>query len=122
MSERVTLGEYQAAVAAQRKTKKVTPETALKKTCIAYLELQGWWSRPIMQQGMVPKNCKGLPDRIALKNGRTVYLEFKSPGRKLRPDQELRKAEIEAHGGMWITVYRLEDLYVLGDERQGVLR
>jgi hypothetical protein len=99
--------------------RRVTPESALKAACVQYLRLQGWLTYPLVQQGIGA--VRGLPDRIAIKHGRTVYLEFKRPGGKLSPDQESRRAEIEAAGATYLVVRCVEDLYVLGDNRQGVL-
>jgi hypothetical protein len=99
--------------------RRLTPETAVKRACVQYLRLQGWLTYPLVQQGIGA--VRGLPDRIAIKNGRTVYLEFKGPRGRLSPDQEARRAEIEAAGAAYLVVRAVEDLYVLGDERQGVL-
>lgn len=124
MTSRMTAAEYQkmGAITSAGK-KKVTPETALKRTCRAYLELQGWLYWALPQQGMMPKNHRGRPDGLAIKNGRHVWIEFKAPGKgkKLRPDQEVRKAELEAAGAAVLVVDCVEDLYVLGDERQMLL-
>ncbi len=124
MTSRITAAEYRKMGALTREGKRrVTPETALKRTCAQYLRIQGWlyWAFP--QQGMMPKGHRGRPDGLAVKAGRHVWIEFKAPGKnkKLRPDQELRKAELEAAGATVLVVDCLEDLYVLGDERQGVL-
>lgn len=47
----------------------------------------------------------GLPDQIALKNGITVYLEYKVPGNKLSPMQEIVKQDIEKQGCSYFLVY-----------------
>ena len=99
----------------------VTPETALKRACTQYLTLQGWLVKPWFQQGMVPKNVQGMPDKLAIKNGRHVWLEFKAPGKNLSPKQRERKAELESYGAEVYVVHAVEDLYVLGDERQLVM-
>lgn len=99
--------------------RRVTPETALKAAGVKYLRLQGWLTYPLVQQGI--GTVRGLPDRLAIKNGRTVYLEFKSPQGRLSEHQELRRQEIEAAGATYLVVRRLEDLYALGDERQMVM-
>ena len=120
MAERMTAAEYQRAGFPGRK-RRVTPETALKHACVQYLRLQGWLTYPLIQQGITPVNLRGLPDRIAIKNGWTVYLEFKSPTGRLSEHQKARRAEIEGAGATYLVVRDVEDLYVLGDERQGVL-
>ena len=119
MTERMTAAEYQRAGFPGRKKRRMTPETALKAACKQYLQLQGWLTYPLVQQGIGA--IRGLPDRIAIKNGRTVYLEMKAGKGRLSEDQEIRRAEIEAAGATYLVVRCVEDLYVLGDERQGVL-
>lgn len=121
MTERMTAEEYRKhppRVAGHR----VTPETALKHACVEYLRLQGWLTYAWFQQGMVPKNLRGMPDRIAIKGGRHVWLEFKSPQGKLSSDQELRIEELRAAGAEVLVVRSLEHLFVLGDERQMVMK
>jgi len=41
----------------------------------------------------------GVPDRIVVLNGRTIFVETKAPGESLRRLQEIRVAEIRAAGG-----------------------
>lgn len=94
-----------------------TPETALKNACKQYLALQGWDSLPLTAGlGSVP----GMPDRLAMRAGRVVALEFKRPGGKLSPAQEAMQARWEAAGCTYLVVRSVEDLYVLGG-RQEVL-
>ncbi len=119
VTQRMTTAQYRALPS--RAKSKVTPETALKRACIPYLRLQGWLYWPILQQGMMPTGFRGRPDGIAVKNGRHVWLEFKVGNKGLRSDQKLRKAELETAGAMVLIIRRLEDLYVLGDERQLLL-
>jgi hypothetical protein len=100
--------------------KRVTPETALKRACVQYLQTPGCLTYPLVQQGIGA--VRGLPDRIALKNGRTVYVEFKRPAGKLSPDQLNRKAEIEATGNLYLVVRQVEDLDALGDLSTAIAR
>jgi hypothetical protein len=120
VTTRMTAAEYHKQIP-KVGGRRTTPETALKHACIQYLRLQGWLTYPLIQQGITPVNLRGLPDRIAIKNGRTVYLEFKSPQGRLSEHQEARRMEIEAAGATYLVVRRLEDLYALGDERQLVI-
>lgn len=41
----------------------------------------------------------GVPDRIAIGNGRTVFVELKAPGEKPRALQRAIHRQIQAHGG-----------------------
>ena len=122
MTARMTAAEYQrmGAITSAGK-KKVTPETALKKAVKQYLTLQGWshWWHLQSSFGVYP----GLPDIEAIKNGRVVFIETKTARGKLSPGQEAFRDMIEAAGGTYLVVRCVEDLYVLGDERQmGVVR
>lgn len=98
---------------------RVTPETALKAAVKQYLSLQGWrhWYHLQSSFGVYP----GLPDIEAIKKGRVVFIECKAPHGRLSPAQKAFKAMIEEAGGTYLVVRALEDLYVLGDERQMVL-
>jgi len=49
----------------------------------------------------------GIPDRIAIKNGRVLFLEIKKPGGKLSPGQIIFRDLILSHGGEY---YRIDDL------------
>lgn len=116
MSHRMTAAEYRKA---PKRTAHVTEETLIKRAVKAYLELQGWshWWHLQSGFGVYP----GLPDIQAIKDGRTVYIECKSATGRLSPAQAAFKAMIEAAGGTYLVVRCVEDLYVLGDERQMVI-
>ena len=69
------------------------------------------------QQGM---GCrKGYPDDTALKDGLTYYIEVKTPDPKsyLKPAQRKVKADIEAHGGIFIVARCLDDIDFLLNKR-----
>jgi hypothetical protein len=118
MSEHMSAAEYQAQGFPGRKSK-VTPETALKTAVKQYLSLQGWshWYHLQSSFGVYP----GLPDIEAIKDGRVVFIETKSKDGKLSPGQKKFRDMIEAAGGTYLVVREIEDLYVLGDERQMVM-
>lgn len=119
MTERMTAAEYRKQ-APKIGGRRVTPETALKHAVKQYLSLQGWshWWHLQSSFGVYP----GLPDIEAIKDGRTVYIETKTPKGQLSPAQEAFKKMIEDAGGTYLVVRQIEDLYVLGNERQMVLR
>ena len=48
----------------------------------------------------------GCPDMLFMKNGRVIFCEFKSPNGRLSVQQQLRIAELKAHG---IEVYVVSD-------------
>lgn len=108
MTERMTAAEFNHMHAVGSTGK--TPETLLKEVCTTWLAMNGWQSYAWFQQGMVPTSLKGMPDRIAIKGGQHVWIEFKAGKNKLRPAQELRKAELEAAGAIVLVVHTLDEL------------
>lgn len=86
---------------------RITPETALKRQVKDYLALRGVWNVPLLQ-GI--GSYKGLPDRIAIKAGKTYFLEFKSPTGRLSEYQQEFKTNTEDAGGIYIEVRSVEDV------------
>lgn len=50
-------------------------EKTIEKNCVKWAESQGWLSYKFVS----PSN-RGVPDRIFLRDGKTVFVEFKKPG------------------------------------------
>ena len=71
------------------------------------MQIKGWFIFPILQ-GLGAH--KGISDYIAIKAGRTVYIETKSPAGKQRPGQKEFQADIEAKDGEYFLVDCYEDL------------
>ena len=55
----------------------------------------------------VSPNQRGVPDRMFIKAGQLFFVEFKAPGKKLRPLQQLRCDEIIAAG---FSVHIIDDV------------
>ena len=53
---------------------------------------------------------KGIPDIIAIKQGRVLFLEIKRPGGKQSEHQWQFQIFIEGHGGEYYIVKSLDDL------------
>jgi hypothetical protein len=88
--------------------KRQTPETALKRATIQLLKIHKipTWAL-VAGLGSIP----GLPDRIGiLSGGLFLALEFKANGRKLTDYQQSVKEQIEAAGGKYIVVRKIEDV------------
>ena len=82
-------------------------ESDIKRQVKEYLNIMGWYNFPLTAGiGSFP----GLPDRIAIKNGRTLYLEIKIPKGKLSEKQKIFQTNIEKFGGEYYVVRSLEDL------------
>jgi len=82
------------------------PESLVLKSVRAYLRQFGWYVVRI-QQGM---GChKGVADLVATREGRTVWVEVKTPtGRQSDAQREFER-EIKAHGGEYVVVRCVED-------------
>ena len=87
-------------------------ESDIKKLTKDYMQLLGWYIFPILQS----MGChKGISDFIAIKAGRTVFIETKSPTGTQRPDQIEFQAMIEAKGGEYFLVDCYEDLIKINE-------
>jgi Holliday junction resolvase len=59
----------------------------------ARFERAGWLVVKLLQT-----NCNGIPDLMCLKNGKTVFIEVKQPGREATELQKYRHAELISQG------------------------
>ena len=76
------------------------PESIVVSAVRSWLQRRGW-DVTRHQQGMGSR--KGFPDLTALREGRTVYIEVKTPFGKLSPYQEEFRDVCEAHGGTFVS-------------------
>ena len=68
----------------------------------------------------VPLSLNGVPDRLVfLPNGKFGFIELKAPGKKLRPLQEKRKAQLELLGFLVFKVDTKEMIGGILDAIQG---
>lgn len=86
---------------------KQTPENIIKKQVKDYLYWRGWFSFHVMQ-GLGA--YRGIPDRIAIKGGRVLFIEIKSPTGKLSDDQKRFKKTVELQGGHYIVARSCDDI------------
>lgn len=97
-------------------------ERDIQRAIVDYLRLTGWLVWEFAKPGARPKcpQCgawvgsvrtapKGTPDILALKDGRYLWLEVKTPTGKLTEAQAQMALEIEAHGGVGHVVRSLEE-------------
>lgn len=78
-----------------------------------YAQLRGWWTIKVESP-----TCNGIPDRLYLRRGIYVWVEWKRPGRApdgLSAIQRVRIKEMREHGA---TVYVLDDM----DEFREIMR
>lgn len=69
-------------------------EKKLEKRCADLARTHGWWTRKFSS----PSN-RGVPDRIFMKDGKVIFVEFKAPGKEPTPLQWHELDLIKEHGG-----------------------
>lgn len=68
-------------------------EAIIQSGIIKYLECNGWLPIKLIQT-----NKNGIPDLMALKNGRTVFIEVKQPGKRANDLQKYRMDQLNKKG------------------------
>lgn len=71
----------------------MTREIEIERPACDFAETRGWW-----ESKFVSTNKRGVPDRIFIRRGRVVFIEFKRPGEDATPQQQKRHREMRAHG------------------------
>lgn len=85
-------------------------ESDIKKQCKDYLDLNHWFSFPVHSQSYYAK--KGISDRIAVKNGIVLFIEFKTDkGKQSKYQVEFMNNIIE-NGGHYFIVRSVEELII----------
>lgn len=92
-------------------------ESQIKEQCRKWLDKNGWFSFNIHQQGMY---ChRGISDRIAVKDGEVVFIEYKTKEGKQSEYQKIFQRDIESKGGRYLLIRSLEELvFELGGFKQ----
>lgn len=68
-------------------------EKKTEKQCCNVAKANGWWTRKFAS----PSN-RGVPDRMFIKDGRVVFIEFKAPGNEPTNLQDHTMGEMREHG------------------------
>lgn len=82
-------------------------ESAVEAECDEALQRAGWYVREIQNKRRIKK---GFSDRLILRRGRVVFVEYKTKTGRQRPEQIEFMNEIRAHGGEYRIVRGLEDI------------
>ena len=88
--------------------KKIKPETIIRNAIRDYLRVKGWSVIRIYQSQF---SERGIPDLYALKNGRGIWIEVKTPNprSKLSSDQEQFGRGIKNYGGEWFVFRSIDE-------------
>ena len=88
------------------------PESLILRAVRGHLERGGWYVVRI-QQGL---GCvKGIADLVAMKDGRTCWIEIKTPSGRQSDYQVAFERAIVAHGGQYRVVRSVDDVADLLD-------
>lgn len=85
----------------------MTEETGIKHQIKDYLDLKGVFHFPILQ-GLGA--AKGIPDRIAVKDGKFYAIEVKAKNGRLSTYQKLFKDRLTWAGGIYIEARSINDV------------
>lgn len=79
-------------------------EVQIESPCVFLAEEAGWYQRKVSWVGRV-----GAPDRVFIKGGRTVWVEFKATDEEPRLSQVLEHEEMREHGAELYVVDSVAD-------------
>jgi len=68
-------------------------EKKLERRCTDIAKAKDWWTRKFVS----PSN-RGVPDRIFIRKGDVLFIEFKAPGNDLSPLQADCIDRMQTHG------------------------
>lgn len=75
------------------KRDEATTEAKIERRACDWAKSKGWYVRKFVSPGM-----RGVPDRIFIKDGRVVFIEFKSAKGKTTPLQEYEIKQLRDQG------------------------
>jgi hypothetical protein len=79
-------------------------EKDLESDITDFAEVRGWWSTKYVAPAR-----RGVPDRIFIRRGRTVFIEVKKLDEEAKIQQERVHREMRAHGAEVHVVDNIED-------------
>jgi Holliday junction resolvase len=82
-------------------------ESKIQTNIKARFERAGWIVVKLIQT-----NCNGIPDLMCLKNGQTVFVEVKQPGRGPTDLQRFRHTQLIQSGFQVFTLTSEKDLII----------
>lgn len=106
--------EFAQLKAGKKAKPKAPKEVDIQSAIRDYLRWSGWF---VIRHQQTLGSHKGLSDLTAIKAGRTVYIEVKTPKGVLSADQEQFRSDIEAHGGTYIVARSVDDVRALCERR-----
>ena len=71
----------------------IIKESSVQTSIIKYLKSEGWFVTKL-----VSTSTSGIPDLLAIRNGRTIFIEVKRIGGKTSSIQDYRIKELKSYG------------------------
>lgn len=107
--ERMSIEQARKAglLRAETEQRKRNPETIIQNAIRDVLRAYGWYVIR-HQQGI--GSHPGLCDLTALKNGKTIYIEVKTPKGNLSADQEAFRAQVMAQECPYLLARNVDDV------------
>lgn len=105
-AKRANMRVDKATTAADQKL----PESQIQSLIIQMLRQFGWFVVKIHQS---LGSYKGIADLYALKDGRNIWIEVKTPRGRLSEHQERFRDDVGAHGGEFIVARGIDDIEFL---------
>ena len=87
--------------------RKLTPEGQILVGVRHFLRWKGWFVIRV-QQG--PLCYKGMPDLIASKGDKTLWVEIKTPTGRLSEHQKKFKADMERVGSTYLVIRSIDEM------------
>ena len=82
-------------------------ESAIQTQIKHFLQWHGWYVVKIHQS---LGSHKGIADLYALKNGRSIWIEIKTPNGRQSVHQVEFESQVKEHGGEYYVARRIEDV------------
>ena len=109
---KVGLAIREAAERAEHRVAAPSPkESDIQRQIKEYLQWHGWF---VFKNHQSLGSYPGVADLYALRAGRSVWIEVKTPAGSQSADQVRFQADIGAHGGEYIVARGVEDVEHLG--------
>lgn len=87
-------------------TMKQDLESSIERDACDYAKKQGWMVFKFVSPGR-----RGVPDRLFIRDGRHLFIEFKRPDGEARQQQRKRHSDMRAHGAEVYVVDNLKEAY-----------
>lgn len=83
-------------------------ESDIEGKAVTFAKAQGWWVAKFVSPGLA-----GVPDRLFIRGGRVLFIEFKKKNEEPSVQQAKRHRDMRAHGAEVHWVSNLKQAYDL---------